>query len=301
MEDWLQKYIRVVEAGSFTKAAEQLHISQPALTVAVAKLEKKLKVELIARGVRPLQLTEAGKIVYDAGVAQAYVLDNLQTRLSDYLSERQTVKIGMIDSIASIISTYITPLELLEATNDVSMTVNNSRYLKNAVLSRELDVAFTVESFHGVDVNHTALGKEALLMVCAPNQVEARQAEVEGGYLTQFVSYDQNSMTKKLIIDGLRLKGIHANTTFHSTSPDVIARIVVNGRGVAVLPYLTVQQYLETGKLTVLHLCESPLIIYRSIEAIYHNAKQLSDSLERFLEDIKNTLNKIRQEAEALR
>ena len=299
MEDWLQKFIRVVEAGSFTKAAERLHVSQPALTIAVGKLEKHLKTELIVRGVRPLTLTDSGKIVYEAGVAQAHVLDNLQTKLNDFVQARQTVGIGMIDSVASMIATHVGPLDALEKNNDVSITVNNSRLLRQSVLARELDAALTVASPKNGDVAHMPMGREALVMVCAPSQAESRQNEIDNGYVRQFISYDQQSMTAQLILDDLFVKGIAVNTTFYSTSPDVITRIVMNGRGVAVLPYLTVKNFIENGSLALLRKNSAVILIYRSVEAIHHPAKQLSASLKVFLEDVKKTMHEMRVEAEA--
>ena len=160
-------------------------------------------------------------------------------------------------------------------------------------------MALTVASPKNGDVAHMPMGREALVMVCAPSQAESRQNEIDNGYVRQFISYDQQSMTAQLILDDLFVKGIAVNTTFYSTSPDVITRIVMNGRGVAVLPYLTVKNFIENGSLALLRKNSAVILIYRSVEAIHHPAKQLSASLKVFLEDVKKTMHEMRVEAEA--
>ena len=296
MEDWLQKFIRVVESGSFTKAAEQLHISQPALTIAVGKLEKKLKTELIVRGVRPLKLTVAGAIVYEAGVAQAHVLNNLQTKLGDFLSERQTVKIGMIDSVALIVSTYNEPLDELEKSADVSLIVNNSRYLRRAVEERQLDVAFVVEK-DGINLSHYSLGSEVLVLVSSTTIAESMQQQVDRRFIQNFICYDQPSMTYELIISNLQRRCIEVATTLYSSSPDVMKSMVMRGRGVAVLPYLLVEEQLRNKELTILTENGEPVRVERCLETVSLGTKIVPNSVTTFVNSVAESIAKVTLEA----
>src|SRR6266566_1918097 len=98
MEDRLQKFACLVDAGSFTNAAEELHLSQPALSSAISKLERELRTTLLVRGNRMLRLTEAGKVTYDSAKELGIVSDNLITRLTELSQGQLEVTIGMIDS-----------------------------------------------------------------------------------------------------------------------------------------------------------------------------------------------------------
>src|ERR1700722_3943395 len=100
MEDRLTKFAKLVDIGSFTAAAGSLHLSQPALSTAIAKLEKELHTTLLVRGSRSLKLTEAGRIAYDAAKELTVHTENLQTRLSLLNNEELSLSIGMIDSVA---------------------------------------------------------------------------------------------------------------------------------------------------------------------------------------------------------
>src|SRR5688572_29853136 len=101
MEERLRKFAHLVDVGSFTKAAAELHISQPALSTAIAKLERELRAKLLVRGVRPLALTPAGKLAYQTAKDLSVQADNLKLRLAELAHEQVTLKIGMIDSMAS--------------------------------------------------------------------------------------------------------------------------------------------------------------------------------------------------------
>src|ERR1044071_6958661 len=133
MEERLQKFAKVVEMGSFTAAARDMHISQPALTLAVNKLERELRTPLLLRNRKHLQLTEAGRLAYAAAKEYRTTGENLHIKLTDLARERPRVRIGMIDSVAAALSDEDGPLENIEARADVSITVNNSRYLRAAV------------------------------------------------------------------------------------------------------------------------------------------------------------------------
>ncbi|EEP6703355.1 LysR family transcriptional regulator [Listeria monocytogenes] len=64
MDEALRTYIRVVELQSFTKAAEELHISQPAVSLQLKKLEELYETELIYRQAKKFILTATGEILY---------------------------------------------------------------------------------------------------------------------------------------------------------------------------------------------------------------------------------------------
>ena len=66
MHNRLQFFVRLVETGSYTKAAKDLYLSQPALSIAIQKLERELDAKLIVRSHRSFKLTEAGKVAYAA-------------------------------------------------------------------------------------------------------------------------------------------------------------------------------------------------------------------------------------------
>src|SRR6185369_16402199 len=102
MEERLQKFVSLVDAGSFVRAVRELHISQPALSVAIAKLERELKSPLLVRGVRPLAVTPAGELAYAAGRDITLQASNLRILLAELAERRVNISVGMIDSVTGV-------------------------------------------------------------------------------------------------------------------------------------------------------------------------------------------------------
>lgn len=299
MEERLQKFVKLVDAGSFTKAAIEMHISQPALTVAIAKLERELGTDLLVRGSRPLSLTEAGQVAYRAGEAQAVALDNLRTDLGDLANRRVEAHIGMIDSVAAILSAYTQPLSDLKNVADVSIIVNNSRYLRDAVAERKLDLAVVINGDKQTSITEKHIGDELMVLVSSPTMLAAKQAELEQGKLTDFICYDQPSQTYQLVIKGLAEQGIQVETRLQSSSPEVMSRMVVSGSGVAMLPYFIVRGLIVTKNLVVMQRNDTPLTLRRKLNLAMPAGKKQAKVLEHFMSEITEVLQNSLTEAES--
>lgn len=289
MEERLQKFVKLVEAGSFTKAAKLMHISQPALTVAVAKLERELGTQLLVRDTRPLELTAAGRLAYEAGVSQGVILDNLQTGLRDLAGQRLSVRIGLVDSVAATLFVHSAPFTELEKKADVSVIVNDSHHLQHAVNERSLDAAVLV----GGDqqgTNGEKFADELMVLVCAPHMVATRQVEIAKGQVSNFISYDQPSRTAELIQRGLFEQGLVAASRLQSSSPEVMCRMVVSGTGVAVLPYIVVRSMLITKTLSVLTKEGNAITIVRRLGLAEPPGKKQAKVVGHFIDEMKAAL-----------
>lgn len=297
MEERLYKFVRLVDAGSFTKAAKKMHVSQPALTVAIAKLERELGAQLIMRESRPLELTDAGKVAYDAGVAQGIVLDNLRTRLGDLAGQRLSVKVGLVDSVAATLFARSAPLTELEKEADVSIIVNDSHHLQKAVDERTLDMAVIVAEGTKKTNTERRLASELMVLVCAPHLLTAQQAKLHGGILNDFIAYDRPSRTAELIERELEAQGIKLTSRLQSSSPEVMCRMVVSGTGVAVLPYVVVRSMLVTGALVVLTREGIPVTVVRHLDLAELPGKKQAAIIKHFISEMKAALGASYEEA----
>lgn len=292
MDDKLKKFAVLVEIGSFTAAAKELHISQPALTLAIGKLERELKTPLLVRDRRRLELTDAGRIVYVSAVEHRTTDDNLRTKLTELAGKRPKVTVGMIDSVAAALNGAPEPLDMLEERADVSILVNNSRYLRAAVENREIDLAFAVHD----DASHPNLdivpiGAEPFVLVCRPDRLKDFQASFGKKQLEDFISYDRYSTTYSHLLRGLSKLGVIIQASLHSTNPNVMLHAVLRGRGAAALPYLLTKELLDSGKLAALEKNGKLLTIDCPLDLVKLRGKLLPEALEDFSAQAKATLS----------
>lgn len=249
MDNKLHKFSRLAEIGNYTQTAKQLHISQPALTVAVQKLEQELGTQLFVRSGRRVALTPAGHAVYQATLEHQDITSNLRNTLRRIASKRPAISVGMIDSIAEQLC--ITPsFEALELAADITVVVNNSRYLREALERRKLDCAFLIaDEREHQGLTTTIIGSEQLELVVSPTIEASITASLTTGQLNQFISYDRSSTTYAHITHHFVNKGIRTHTSLYSTSPSLMLSMVLNGKGCAVLPSHMVAPYITTGRL----------------------------------------------------
>ncbi len=291
MEERLRKFAHLVEVGSFTKASSRLHVSQPALSTAIAKLERELHTPLIVRGSRTFQLTEAGKAAYAAAKELSLSTANLKTTIDVLTQQPPKLALGMIDSLASAFFSTKSHVEQLEKQANLSIDVNNSRYLVQAVAHDRLDVAFITERQRQDTqlIQTVHRGSEPLILVCHRQLSAAYKDSISRGLVPNFISYDQPSATYKLIHNALAKQRIAPSTTLFSTSPEVMLQLVLLQKGAAVLPYSLVSRLLDDKTLYWLGTSQ-PLVIERNIATVMRNGKQLSPVLQATIQTLEDIL-----------
>lgn len=252
MDDSLQKFVTLVEVGSFTRAATELHISQPALSIAISKLEGSLGAPLLQRSGRKFELTPAGKAVYAAALDHQATDRRLQTRLAQLAHKKPSVAIGAIDSVAA--SLWSMPaFSRLEEHADVTLTINNSRYLRDHVQRRSIDFAFVIDDGQEhPGVVSRGIGQERLWLVTHPSNTEQLLADMAAGKLRDFISYDKPSTTYRHIHAFLVEANIQTQTRLYSTSPDIMLQMVLGGKGSAILPKTSVEGLVESSQLSAI-------------------------------------------------
>jgi DNA-binding transcriptional LysR family regulator len=295
MEERLRKFAALVELGSFTKAAESLHVSQPALSSSIKKLERELKDSLLVRGTQPLTLTAAGKQAYIAAKEIYTSTNNLTHKLEQLRQQKPAVSIGMIDSVAQAVFSYSSAFAVLERNAHISLVVDNSRNLLDAVRKGELDIAFVVEpSMQSAEepFQYTSVGSEPLLTVCREDELPIIQAAIAHGQLSPFISYDRSSNTFRLIAQAYTRAHIRLRPTFYSTSPSVMLQLASVGRGAAVLPYLLVREMLTSRQLIFIPIGNNR-IINRPIAYITQNGRELPLPLSTIVWEVREVLAKL--------
>ncbi|HEY8490741.1 MAG TPA: LysR family transcriptional regulator [Dehalococcoidia bacterium] len=253
-------YLReVARLGSVTRAAEALHLSQPALSQALAELERRLDVRLFERAGRGRRLTQAGEEVLAFAQRVLAEAEELQGRLErQRRGEGGVLRVGMIDAA----SLYLLPQVVRRYRAafpgvQLELAVDASDELLRRLRAHELDLAVLVGPAEE-DVEAIELAREPLY-VYAPAGDARSMAEAE------WVLYPETSRTRRIIEAAFAQRGVSPRVTLESGNPAVLRQMVVMGLGWSVLPPAVVEQGgtasagLRQGEL----LTERPLVAAR--------------------------------------
>jgi DNA-binding transcriptional LysR family regulator len=257
----LQVFHTVARLLSFTKAAEALHMTQPAVTFQVRQLEEQFNTRLFDRTHNRISLTEAGKRVYE----YAHRIFDLYSEMDNAIREMTGDVSGVLMIGASTtIAEYMLPALLGDFKKkypdvNVQLKVSNSDGIVHMVENNVIDLG-VVES--------PVLNKNLVVDVCRIDQLVAvvspqhPLAENESVRLEALLEYpyicrEEGSGTREVIEDYMNEMGIHESQIHLSMelgSPESIKGAVEAGMGVSIVSFATVQKELKLGTLVVLTL-----------------------------------------------
>lgn len=301
MHNRLEFFIKLVDSGSFTKAAKDLHLSQPALSIAIQKLERELDAKLIVRGHRSFRLTAAGKVTYAAAKDINQQTDKLKIKLAELAHQKPSVAIGMIDSIAYALISHGDRFAELDNHIKLSLSINDSTNLISALLREEIDIAVVAEQTTPLPSSLTekSLSKEPLVIVTHTTALDTVKNDIKDHRINNFLSYNQGSTSATIVERTLAKRGIEIFPVFYSTSPEMLLRVVLAKRGTAVLPYVLCKQYLQSKELSIVKIGKQS-IIDRGISLVTHNNQQLSPLLLKASGQVSKVHEQLRKEISKL-
>lgn len=287
----LNVFLTVMEEKSFTRAAEILGRTQPAITQAIQRLEMDLGETLIDRSGRELAFTDAGRLVFESARRQ----ENMQRELMTQLGELRNKALGrlVIGANESMIL-YLLPhlIRYRNAYPKVKLVVQRCRSSEVPELLLAGDVDFGVVSYlTGDERFHShVLYVDHLSCVVAPGH---RLAEKEILFIRDlgaetFVAHNVASPYRDAVVKAFQEQKIPLNMDIEMPTVESIRRMVQSGLGVAFLPRVCVDQDLRTGILKEIPVSE--LQLERKIYLVSVDKRPLSHAAEAFQELMKKEL-----------
>ncbi|MEI2263951.1 nitrogen assimilation transcriptional regulator NAC [Erwinia sp. CGal63] len=234
----LKYFVKIVDIGSLTQAAEVLHIAQPALSQQVATLENELDQQLLIRTKRGVTPTEAGKILYAHARTILRQCEQAQTAV---INAGQTltgqVSIGLAPGTAASSLT----MPLLQTVREqfpevlVYLHENSGASLNEKVMDGQLDMAVLYDRAPSAGITSLPLMKEELYLVgatdCPGQNVDL--ADVAG--MSLFLPRDYSAVRKR-VDEAFSLRRLSARIIGEIESIATLTAAVASGMGVTVLP-----------------------------------------------------------------
>lgn len=174
----LKYFVAVADTRNFTRASERLHIAQPPLSRQIQLLEEELGVQLILRNIRPLRLTEAGRMFYEQALQIINRLDQLKTATRQIgLNQRRTLSIGFVAStLYGGLPMLVRKLRQGYPDVDIQLVELTSMQQFAALKSGRIDVGFGRIRSNDATVARTVLREERLVLAIALGTPLAAQA-----------------------------------------------------------------------------------------------------------------------------
>lgn len=274
----------VFESGyNLTKAAEVLHMTQPAVSLAIKELEQYYGVHLFDRIGRRLQITDVGRHFLQYAIHISDLFSDMETGLRDWDS-KGIIRIGASITIGSqFLPSYVKAFTEVCPGIDVRATVEQSESLERKILANKLDCALIEGVAHNPNIISEAYMEDYLSVICAPNKgwSQGQVISIDDFQKQRFLLRERGSGTREVFERVITQAGIHVIPVWEALSTTAIVNAVINGLGIAVLPHRMILPALRQGLIHTVKV--EGLSFTRNFHIIYHKDKFLTTSTKRFI------------------
>jgi DNA-binding transcriptional LysR family regulator len=285
----LEHFLAVVEERTFTRAAERVCRTQPAVSQSIKKLEEEVGAPLFARDVHEVSLTEAGRVLAD----YARRMVGLRNEAMRQVAELKSLKAGTLAIAAhETAAVYLLPSALrsyLQRFPDIKVGIYRSRLeeIPRQVMDREVDLGFVkdVPAFH--ELQWVDVHSDEMVCVASPRHPLAGRdvVTVKDVSSEQFVLHHLCSATAEKILRLFEQNAARCRIVAELWSFENIKGFVQEEVGMAIVPGITVRQELKNGTLVRIPLRE--LAMPRRTLMIYREQGYLSDSARELIKIVR--------------
>jgi LysR family transcriptional regulator, transcriptional activator of the cysJI operon len=281
IEARLRAFAAVARDGSFSRAAERLYVSQPAVSKHVASLEAELGVQLVVRSRAGAVLTPAGQMLADYVLRAEALLANARRALASGAE----AQLGTLSLAASgIPGTYLLPALVSRYHEEapaveLDFRVSTSGGSIELVRSHEVELAVVGGMTVPQELESEPLIDDEVVLIGPPSLAERRLRVKDLEGLT-WVSREEGSATRAAVEAARWQMGLHVVRTLELPSWEAVKLAVAGGAGVAAISRFALDLELETGALAVLDVPRWRL--NRTVAVVTARAVRLTPPAERF-------------------
>jgi LysR family nitrogen assimilation transcriptional regulator len=243
----LKYFVRIVELSSFSKAAQDLFIAQPALSNQIRNLEKELNTQLLSRSVRGVTPTEAGKTLYRHAQAIIRQIEHLKYEVeNESANPKGSVSIGIPTSVSNVLASPLIAatqkrypeikLQIVESlSGHLEELVSNGRIEMSLLFDSPLTDSQKLDKATGFSLIKTPILEEELFLQTTATLSYKKTITLAAAAKLNFVLPGKSNATRQLIDLAFAKAGINLKVITELDSLSTIQSVVEDGLGATIL------------------------------------------------------------------
>jgi DNA-binding transcriptional LysR family regulator len=288
----LEVLVAVAQERSFSRAAELLNRTQPAVSQAIRRLELEIGEQLFDRSSKDGTLTSAGEVLLE----YARQMLNLRRDAQSAVKELRGLHTGKV-TLSANEHTIFAILPVIEAFRrqnpkiKVDVRRGVASRIPTEVLGREVELGAISFKPEDEAVKALPIVVDELALVVSPNHALAKRESVTVKELgaESFIAHNAPSPYREKVLQTFEKYRTPLNITIELPSLEAIKRLVEQNVGIALVPKLTAKSEIERGSLVVLSVKDMKL--ERRLHLIYRRNSALSHAAQAFLQTAKGLQN----------
>lgn len=288
----LKVFYKVAKRGSFTKAAKELLISQPAVTKHIQEIESSYQTKLFVRDGMKIYLTEAGELLYTYAEEIFSIYRNLEFDIHALNAKMDgSLRVGA----STTISQYVLPpllAEFKKKVNDLHLDVvsDNTTVVENLLLTKSIDVGLVEGYSKNPQIKYIDFIKDEIVLVCGSNNELAKKGSIKPQELKDlsFLLRETGSGTLDVVDSSLKEIGITISDLTNEmsfSSTESIKMYLMHSDSVAFLSVHAILKELRYNELSIIDI--DGLDISRTFSLIQRQGQE-SALVELFIRFVQN-------------
>jgi DNA-binding transcriptional LysR family regulator len=294
----LEVFHLVVKKGSCTKAAEELNVTQPAVTIQVKSLAKSLNLKLIQHFGEKIQLSEAGELLYQYAEKIFDLVSEADEKMRDFKKlMRGTLQIGTTKNYARyIMPSLLTTFQARFPDIRVILDEGNSEDMARSVLDMKNEMAFICQINIDRRLKSIFFSSVEFVLVVSPQHRFSQRGSISFRELNgePVILREKGSGSRAAILRRFDLYGIKPSVIIEVGSLDFIVGYVKQGKGISFMFEPDIKEELEKGLLKVIPIEGGNVIFFTDI--VYHSEQPLSPPAQALLKIVEESKDQFKKE-----
>lgn len=289
MEQYLQVFVKVVEKENFSKAAEELHMTQPAVSQYIRGLEESVGTRLLERSNKYVRLNKAGEIVYHHAKEILALYTKMQSLVDDLTNNASgPLAIGASYTFGEYILPHIIArLQKGYPLISPSIKIHNTKEIIELVDTHQLDIGIIEGHFKNSNLHSEVVSEDQMVIVASPgHRFLKNKAGLSLGELEEeaWILREEGSGTREAAENLFRMHEFTPKKVMEFGSTQLIKESVEAGLGISLLSNWAIEKELRNGYIAVLPVEGLPFTRHFSI--LTHSPFQ-TKALKTFIETLR--------------
>ena len=282
----LEVFLSVAKHLNFTRAGEEVNLSQPSVSVRIRQLENELGVKLFEQLGKRVGLTEAGSLLVPHARRVMSAIQDANHAIDDLQGlERGSLRIGASTTPGMyLIPKTIAKFKARHPKIEIQLGIKDTRQVEDGVARNEFDFGFVGGHLAGDEVDVHQWFTDQLVLVVGPAHALARKKSVKPEDLRKekFILREPGSATRATVISHLQRSNLSVQPIMEMENPESVKKAVQSGLGIAFISKFAVETELKARSLVAVLV--RGVDIRRELKIVYRKDKHLSRAARAFIE-----------------
>lgn len=283
----LKIFVSVYQHMSITQAADELHIAQPSVSLAIKELENNYHLKLFDRISRRISPTDAGHRFYSYAIHIVSLFDQMESDAISW-SGTDTIRIGSSITIGNeLLPSLIADFQTSHPENQVQVEIKNTETITQYILDNKVDFGLVEGAVNHNSIQQVEFMDDHLSLIAAYDHplTHSESVTLQDTAQYPFLLREPGSAGRDIIDSVYQSRGILIQPVWESISNHALIEGVIHNLGISILPYRILQNAIAQKQIQEIPLTDCAFS--RSFSIIYHKNKYLSPSCQDFIAQCK--------------